>query len=179
MVARNGNIYVTHPRANNPESSRVGLVRPDGKKEVVDTGLRYANGVTLSSDQSLLYVADYRSHWIYSYQVQSDGTLENKQRYYRLHVRDDAADSGADGIRADRDGRLHVATRMAIQICDQARRVNAILPLPNGRSSNLCFGRENFDALFVTAGEKVFKRKFKTQGAQAWDAPNKPGTPRL
>ncbi|MEO6183146.1 MAG: SMP-30/gluconolactonase/LRE family protein [Verrucomicrobiota bacterium] len=179
VVAHNGNIYVTHPRANNPESSNVWLIRPDGSKQVVDTGLRFANGVTLSPDQSLLYVADSRSHWIYSYQIQPDGTLQNKQRYYWLHVPDNAEDSGADGMRVDREGRLYVATRMGIQICDQAGRVNAILPTPNGKSSNLCFGGEKFDTLFVTAGDKVFKRKLNTQGANGWDAPSKPAAPRL
>ena len=157
----------------------VWLIRADGTKQVVDTGLRFANGVTLSPDQSLLYVADSRAHWIYSYQIQADGTLQAKQRYYWLHVPDNAEDSGADGMRADREGRLYVATRMGIQICDQAGRVNAILPTPNGKSSNLCFGGENFDTLFVTAGDKVFKRKFKATGANGWDLPNKPAAPRL
>lgn len=179
VAAHNGNLYVTQPRANGPDSSSVSLIRPDGSKQVVDAGVRMANGVTLSPDQSLLYVADTRSHWVYSYQIQPDGALQNKQRYFWLHVPDDADDSGADGLRADREGRLYVATRMGIQICDQPGRVNAILPLPNGRSSNLCFGGENFDTLFVTAGDKVFKRKLNTKGAQAWDAPSKPGPPRL
>lgn len=179
VVAHSGNIYVTHPPSNSVESSRVWLIRPDGTKQVVDTGLRFANGVTLSPDQSLLYVADSRSHWVYSYQIQMDGTLQNKQRYYWLHVPDNAEDSGADGMRVDRDGRLYVATRMGIQVCDQAGRVNVILPTPNGRSSNLCFGGENFDTLFVTAGDKVFKRKLNIKGAQGWDLPNKPAAPRL
>jgi sugar lactone lactonase YvrE len=54
-------------------------------------------GIALSPDQSLLYVADTLSHWVYSYQVQADGTLSHKQRYYWLHSPDDANDSGADG----------------------------------------------------------------------------------
>jgi gluconolactonase len=179
VVAHNGNIYVTEPRAKGAEPSVLWLIRPDGKKQIADKGLQFANGVTLSPDQSLLYVADSRSHWIYSYQIQPDGTLKNKQRYYWLHVPDSAEYSSADGMRVDRDGQLYVATRMGIQICDQAGRVNAILPTPNGRSSNLCFGGEKFDTLYVTAGDKVFKRKLKTQGAHGWDVPNKPAAPRL
>lgn len=63
VVAHNGNIYVTNPPGGaSNEPSKVWLIRPDGTKQVVDTGLRYANGVTLSPDQTLLYVADYRSH---------------------------------------------------------------------------------------------------------------------
>jgi sugar lactone lactonase YvrE len=68
---------------------------------------------------------------------------------------------------------------MGVQICDQAGRVNAILPTPNGRVSNLCFGGENGDTLFATCGDKVYKRKLKVKGAPAWAAPIKPAAPRL
>ena len=57
---------------------------------------------------------------------------------------DTADDAGADGIRVDRDGRLYVTTRMGIQVCDQAGRVNCIIPTPNGRIANLCFGGAGF-----------------------------------
>jgi gluconolactonase len=180
IVAHDGGIYVTNPTGgggNDP--SRVWYISPKGEKKIVDTGLRYANGVTLSPDQSLLYVDDMRSHWVYSYKIQPDGTLDHKQKFYHLHVPDTADDSGADGLRADRDGRLYVATRMGVQVCDQLGRVNAIIPTPNGRASNVYFGGENFDTLYVTAGDKVFKRKTKVKGANAFQEPNKPPTPRL
>ena len=180
VVASNGNIYVTNPPvAGSTEPSKVWLIKPNGEKKVVDTGLSYANGVTLSPDQTLLYVDDFRSHWVYSYQIQADGALAYKQRYYWLHESDAADGSGADGMRVDRDGRLYVATRLGIQVCDQAGRVNAIIPTPNGRVSNVTFGGETFDVLFATCGDKVYKRKLKVKGAQAWDAPSKPAAPRL
>ncbi|HJZ69286.1 MAG TPA: SMP-30/gluconolactonase/LRE family protein [Blastocatellia bacterium] len=178
VVAHNGNIYVTNPAGGN-EASKVWLIKTNGEKKVVDTGLVYANGIALSPDQTLLYVADYRSHWVYSYQIQPDGSVQYKQRYYWLHEYDPVDASLADGIRVDRDGRLYVATRLGIQVCDQAGRVNAIVPTPNGRVSNLTFGGENFDWLFATCGDKVYKRKLKVKGAQAWDVPNKPAPPRL
>src|SRR5207249_4093824 len=152
---------------------------PRGEKRVVDTGLKFSNGITLSPDQSLLYVDDTRTHWVYSYQIQADGGLAYKQRYYHLHVSDSADDSGADGMRVDRDGRLYVAARMGLQVCDQAGRVNCIIPTPNGRVSNLCFGGEKFDTLYATCGDRVFKRKVKVQGANAWATPLKPAAPRL
>jgi sugar lactone lactonase YvrE/enterochelin esterase-like enzyme len=179
VVAHNGNIYVTHPGANNRTPSKLWLIRPGGAKQEVDSGLRYANGVMLSPDQSLLYVADYWSHWVYSYQIQPDGTLGAKQRYYWLHAPDGTDDSAADGLRVDRDGRLYVATNLGIQVCDQAGRVNCIIPTPNKRITNLCFGGEKFDTLFATCVEKVYKRKVKVQGVHAWSAPVKPSAPRL
>lgn len=180
VVAHNGNIYVTDPsptRTNAP--SKIWLLKPGQEKELVDEGVRYANGITLSPDQTQLYVADYRSHWVYAYQIQPDGTLAAKQKYYWLHVPDTADDAGADGLRTDRDGRLYVATRMGIQVCDQAGRVQCILPTPNGQVANICFAGTNFDTLYAMCGDVVFKRKLKVQGAQAWDKPSKPASPRL
>ena len=180
VIAHDGDIYVTNPpggASNDP--SRVWLIKPDRTKQVVDTGLRYANGIALSPDQSLLYVADYWSHWVYSYVRKPDGTLAHKQRYYWLHEPDGEDQSFADGIKVDRDGRLYVATRLGIQVCDQAGRVNAIIPTPNGRITNLCFGGPQFDVLFATCNEKVYKRKLNTVGANAWEQPLKPAPPRL
>jgi sugar lactone lactonase YvrE/enterochelin esterase-like enzyme len=179
VVAHNGNIYVTEPNVPAVNQSNVWLINPNGEKKVVDTGLRYSNGITLSPDQTLLYVADYQSHWVYSYQIQPDGALRYKQRYYWLHEADTVDSSQADGMRVDREGRLYVATKLGVQVCDQAGRVNAIIPTPNGRLSNLSFGGADFDTLFATCGDKVYKRKLKVKGANAWDAPNKPAPPRL
>ncbi|MEN9634613.1 MAG: hypothetical protein RL077_3017 [Verrucomicrobiota bacterium] len=180
VVAHNGNAYVTAPPAGSSnDPSKVWLLKPDGSKQVVDTGLRFANGVALSTDQSLLYVADYRSRWVYSYQIRADGTLANKQRYYWLHEPDMIDQSSADGMKVDQEGRLYVATALGVQICDQAGRVNAILPTPNGRITNLCFGGEKFDILYATCGEKVYKRKLRAVGANAWAPPIKPTAPRL
>ena len=179
VVRHDGTIYVTHPAWEGKGPSQVWCISPKGDKRVVDTGLKFANGITLSPDQSLLYVDDTKSHWVYSYQVQPDGSLAHKQPYYHLHVPDNADDSGADGMRVDRDGRLYVATRMGIQVCDQAGRVNCIIPTPNGEVANLCFGGPEFDTLFAACGDKVFKRKLKVRGANAFAPPIKPTPPKL
>lgn len=178
VVDHKGGIYVTNPNRDNTPS-QVWYISPSGEKKVVDEGLRFANGVTLSPDQSLLYVADARSHWVYSYQVQPDGTLAHKQKYYHLHMPDSADDAGADGMRVDRDGRLYVATRLGLQVCDQAGRVNCIIPTPNGRIANLTFSGPNFDTIIATCGDRVYQRKVRVKGANAYQAPIKPAAPRL
>ena len=178
-VLANGNIYVTEPLTEGGKSSYVWLIKPDGSKQIVDKGLKFANGVAVSPDQSLLYVDDSRSHWVFSYQIQPDGTLKNKQRYYQLHVPDTADDSGADGMEVDNAGRLYVATRMGLQVCDQAGRVNCIIPTPNGKSSNVVLGGADFDTLYVTAGDKVYKRKVKPKAAPSFATPIKPAAPHL
>jgi len=179
VVRNNGLIYVTEPGWDGTKPSNIWLIKPGGEKQIVDTGLKFSNGITLSSDQSLLYVDDSRSHWIYSYQIQADGTLKYKQRYYHLHEPDTADDSGADGMDVDSAGRLYVATRLGVQVCDQAGRVNCIIPTPNGKVSNVVFGGADFSTLYATCGDKVYKRKLKAKGAPSFLPPIKPEKPRL
>jgi len=184
VVLNNGFIYVTEPNDDPKTPGKVWLIKAsgDGKfsdRVLVDSGLRFPNGVAASPDQSLLYVDDSRSHWVYSYQIQPDGTLKDKQRYYHLHVPDTADESGADGMRADNAGRLYVATRMGLQVCDQAGRVNCIIPTPNGKASNVTFGGPDLDTLYVTAGDRVYKRKVKPKAAPSFAAPVKPVAPKL
>jgi gluconolactonase len=178
VVLNNGNVYVTCP-ASKLDPGTVWLVKPEGTKREVDSGLIFPNGVAASPDQSLLYVTEFSSHWVWSYQIQPDGSLKHKQRFFRLHVPDTADSSGPDGIRVDRGGRLYVATRLGIQVCDQAGRVNCIIPTPNGKVSNVSFGGPQFDELYATCAGKVFKRKVKAIGANGWDKPTKPKTPSL
>lgn len=178
VVRHDGSIYVTNPDWEKGQSSKVRLIR-NGETKVVDTGLRFSNGITLSPDQTLLYVADSRTHWVWSWQIQADGTLAHKQKYFHLHVPDSADDAGADGLRTDRDGRLWAATRMGLQICDQAGRVNAIIPTPNGRVANLAFGGPEFDVVYAACGDRLYSRKVKVKGTLPFQAPFKPKPPRL
>jgi sugar lactone lactonase YvrE/enterochelin esterase-like enzyme len=179
VAAHNGDLYVTNPGGTDPDAGKIWLIRRGQPPRAVDTGFRSVNGVTLSPDQTLLYAADYRAHWVYSYVIQPDGTLAHKQRYYWLHDADHLDQSMADGMKVDRDGRLYVATAIGIQICDQAGRVNAILPVPNNRITNLVFGGEKLDVLYATCGDKVYRRKLNTTGVNTWAAPLKPAAPRL
>jgi len=110
--------------------------------------------------------------------VQPDGALAHKQRLIWLHHKDAADYSGADGVRVDKIGRIWVATNMGIQICDSAGRSRAIIPTPNGRVANFCFAGPNFDTIYATCGDKVYKRKVKVTGVQSWQAPNKPAQPK-
>ncbi|HLK30685.1 MAG TPA: SMP-30/gluconolactonase/LRE family protein [Puia sp.] len=178
VVASNGNIYITSPDGTE-KPSKIYLVKPNGEKLIVDEGLKFANGITLSPDQTQLYITESASHWVWVYQIQPDGKLANKQRYGWLHIPDDGENAWSDGLRCDTAGRIFVTSRLGIQVLDQTGRVNAIIPVPNGQPSNLCFGGKNFDTMYVTIVDKVYKRKFRTRGANTFEKPSKPLPPRL
>ncbi len=179
-VAANGNVYFTAPDGRE-RPSKLFLIRPNGEKLVVDEGLKFANGLCLSPDQTQLYVTESASHWVWVYQIQADGKLANKQKFGWLQVRDEDENAWSDGLRCDRDGRIYVTSLTGIQVLDQLGRVNAILPVPltKGQVSNLCFAGPNFDTLYITCRDKVYRRKVKVKGVNGFEAGVKPGKPRL
>ncbi len=172
VVTHDGVLYVSEPGAHNDMPSKVWRISDRGKK-VIDEGLLGASGVAFSPDGWLFYAAERRTKWIYSYVVQADGSLHDKQQFDWLHMTDVPNDSGAEDLAVDTHGNLYVATRMGIQVCDQNGRVRAILPLPtpSGPLRSLCFGGQEFDVLYVTDGKQVFKRRLKVRGFAPWAAP--------
>lgn len=174
-IAHNGNIYLTESPAK-----KVWLIKPDGKKQVVDEGIEFPNGALLTPDQSLLIVADTKGQFAYSFQISADGTLAYKQRYFHLHIADGMTGSVADGMTVDTQGRLYIATHLGVQILDQAGRVNGIISKPQDkRFSNVCFGGANFDELYATCSDKVYKRKTQAKGVLSFQTPIKPPAPHL
>jgi gluconolactonase len=179
-ISFGGNIYVTSPDGRE-RPSKLYFIKPNGERSIVDEGLKFANGLCLSPDQTQLYVTESASHWVWVYQIQPDGTLSHKQKYGWLHVRDTDENAWSDGLKCDRDGRIYVTSLTGIQVMDQLGRVNAILPVPKtkGQVSNLCFGGPEFDMLYITCHDKVFRRKVKVKGANNFDKPIKPNNPKL
>jgi gluconolactonase len=178
LVMRNGNVYVTVPDGSEKPSKLI-LIRPGGEKVTVDSGLKFINGLTLTPDQTQLYVAESASHWVWIYTIREDGTLANKQRFGWLHSPDNSETAWPDGMKCDTAGRLYVATRLGIQVLDPLGRVNAILPVPSGQASNCCFGGPNFDVLYVSSGDKVYRRKLRVRGCNPFESGIKPPSPRL
>ncbi len=170
-----------HIHLEKPLTSSAGPVGDGNIRELVvpQSGLHAPWGLALSPDHSLLYISDTAGQFVYSYQIQPDGSLKNRQPYFHLHLPDDEYGSQARGMCVDAAGRLYVATKLGVQVCDQAGRVNCILPTPNGMASEVTFGGPNFDTLYVAAGDKVYRRKLKVKGVPAFAAPVKPAAPRL
>ncbi|MEO6915428.1 MAG: SMP-30/gluconolactonase/LRE family protein, partial [Chitinophagaceae bacterium] len=122
VVSKNGNIYITSPK-NTEKNGKLFLIRPSGEKVLLDEGLRFPNGLTLSPDGTQLYVTESATHWVWVYQVKADGRLDYKQQYGWLHVPDTEDNAWADGLKCDRQGRVYVSSRLGIQVLDQTGRV--------------------------------------------------------
>jgi gluconolactonase len=170
-----GDLYFT-----DSAGKKVWFVPKGGKPRIVDEGIEFPNGVLFSPDQTLLYISDYAGQLSWAFQIQPDGSLAHKQRYFYVHMPDAAIRSGADGMTTDTNGSVYVATSLGVQVFDQIGKCHAIIPAPLRASlSSVKFGGPNLDEMYITNGDKVFKRKTKVKGVVSWRPPIKPPPPRL
>jgi sugar lactone lactonase YvrE len=183
----NSNDLAINPRGDtyftDPSNKRVWFVDAKGNKRVGHEGILLPNGVRFSPDHAFLMVADTLSRWVWSFSVQPDGSLANGVPFYRLELPDEVENgplrSGADGMTLDTDGFLYVATNLGIQIVDPPGKTVGILNKPGtANPSNVVFGGADLQTLYVTAGDKVFKRRIKRKGTFPWMAITPP-KPRL
>jgi len=174
IVLPDGNGYCTELNAG-----KVWRFWADGRKKVVGSGIARPNGLMTSPDQTLLTVSATGGRFCYSYQIQPDGDLSYGQTYGWLHVTDQLQ-SGADGMAVDTEGRMYVTTSVGLQVMDQLGRVHFIFRRPqNAWLSNVTFGGPDRQTLYVTCGDKVYKRRIRATGVNPWETPMKPPKPGL
>jgi enterochelin esterase-like enzyme len=178
LKTHQGNRYI-FTYGDDKSFASIGLLKPDGSKVFIENNEGPPSGMAFSPDQTLMYLTEAKSHWIWSYQIQPDGMLAYKQKFGWLHVNDSAEHAEPRMLACDREGRIYVATNSGVQILDQTGRVNAILPGPEGQVSKVSFGGKDSDELYITTKRKIYKRKLNARGVSGLDAPNKPDAPKL
>ncbi|MEM7145051.1 MAG: SMP-30/gluconolactonase/LRE family protein [Verrucomicrobiota bacterium] len=178
VVAHDGTLYFTEPGKR-----AVWMKRPGEEAVIAADDYSGTNGVALSPDQTLLYAADFQGRYVWSAQIQPDGSLAHNQPFFHLHLPPASVStrSHADGMAVSTEGWLLVATIMGIQVCDAPGRVNMILPPPPGslHAANITFDPSDPTLLYATCHDKVFKRRLNISGAFPWRNPVSPPKPKL
>lgn len=167
VVTTAGAVFFTDPKGG-----KVWYISPQREKRVVAEGLK-PNGVILTPDQGTLVVTDSVEPTLWTFRVEADGNLTHKEPYYGpLRMVLGQTGTGSDGMTVDNVGRLYVATRAGLQMFDPTGRMGGVIhkPSPNGPLSNVCFGGPKLNVLYVTAGDKVFKRQTQATGAVYYSA---------
>lgn len=167
IIARpEGGLYLTSDEIAGEPATLWLVVK--GVMTLVGTGSSLT-GLAMSPDRQLLAVADSASHWVYSYRIARDGSLQDKERFFWLYRQDWEDGSGALSVCYDKEGHLYAATRMGVQICTWDGPTQVILPSPDGRRiTSICFGGPNLDDMFAVCGDKLYKRRLKTHGIGAF-----------
>jgi gluconolactonase len=174
-VTARGTVYFT-----DPEHKTIGYIDAAGKmRTVYDQGeIASPSGLALSPDQAILIVTDAQARHSWSFQILADGSLANGEPFYRLEVPETGWMSGVSGVAEDSQGQVYFATPLGIQICEANGRVSQILNSPTpGAITNILFGGQNADWLYVTTSGGVYRRPLKVTGAKSWEAAKPPKPP--
>ena len=118
------------------------VVSFDGQKlEMLDDTLDQPNGLVGTPDGKYLYVAEAKANRILRYDIQPDGHLTNRLVF---------ADMGSDGMTIDNRGNIYV-TGKGVTVFNMKGEKIAHFPIPEGWTSNVCFGGKDRNILFITA----------------------------
>jgi sugar lactone lactonase YvrE len=120
----------------------------DGLK-IHDRGFTVTNGPLISPDESFIYFSDTLKSKIYRYQLSvSTGDIFNKELFYQF----DLNQGFPDGMSFDVDGNLWVAMWGGAKVLkiDLLGKIAAEFCIPAINVSNVCFGGEKLDRLFVS-----------------------------
>lgn len=170
-----GGVYFT-----NAGGKTVSFVDTKGRVRAVYTGGEIAmpSGLALSADQAMLTVTDAQSRFSWSFQIGADGSLINGEPFYRLEMPEAGWLSGVQGAAQDSIGQVYFATPQGIQGTEANGRVALILnPPEHGAVTALAFGGKDRDWLYVTEGNKLFRRAVKVKGTAAWVVEKLPKPP--
>ncbi|MFT5413286.1 MAG: gluconolactonase [Verrucomicrobiales bacterium] len=163
-----GGLYVT-TNGDRPHGPGTVWFIKGGKKKRVDSGIKFATGMAIRPDQWLLSVAEGHSKWVYSYQMNDDGTLTNKERFFHLYVADWDDDAGPESLCYSLEGRQFIATRAGVQISADDGPTQIILPVPDrSRVTGVAIGGKDMDTLYALCGNKIWKRKIRQHAMGAF-----------
>lgn len=165
IVARkDGYIWFTDPafgeQADKREMDYYGIYRiaPKGELTLVAKTKGRPNGVTLSPNGRILYVADSDERKVRAWDLDRQAVAGNER------VLVEGIDGPPDGIRTDEKGNLYV-TANQIVIYSPAGKLIRSLPLSE-TPRNLAFGDPDFQSLYVTAYTSVFRLRLPFPGAK-------------
>lgn len=109
-----------------------------GKISQVAADLTKPNGIILSPDQKILYVADPGAETIWAYDVTGEGEIANKRKF---------AGVGSDGMTVDTGGNVYVTWKGAVIAFAPSGEEVGKLEFPEGPANCLLVG----STLYVTA----------------------------
>jgi gluconolactonase len=163
VLRSDGTIYFTDPdyqlgnRTSETGKKGVYRVSPSGTVSVVDDTFGEPNGITLSPDETVLYVADYARNAIRTFSVAADGGTSGRKEF--------ATVSSPDGFAVDCLGNLYVASGSpgTIEVYSPAGgKLGSVTVAAS--TSNAAFGGVDGKTLYITAGKALYSLDMNLPG---------------
>ncbi|NLT72114.1 MAG: DUF1080 domain-containing protein [Verrucomicrobiaceae bacterium] len=153
-----GGFYFTDPRYGKGEDREIDIeavyyLTRAGKLTQVAADLVKPNGVIMSPDSRILYVADPGAETIFAYDVPEPGKLANKRA---------VASVGSDGMTIDKAGNFYVTWKGEIIAFSPEGTERLRLTVPEGPSNCVLVGK----TLYVTARTGFYAIDLEVEGVR-------------
>ncbi len=158
-ISKSGRIYFTDPpygiRPNQQEQAANGVyLFAEGKTTLLAADFSRPNGIVLSPNEKVLYVADSAKGHIRSFEVLRDGKVGPGKVFVET--------PGPDGLRVDSEGRVWSASGNGVNVISPEGQILEVIKFPE-TPSNLCFSRDG-KTLYVTARKGLYSVKVTVKG---------------
>ena len=145
-----GNVYFTDQGQTglHDPTGRVYRLGRDGRLDLLLANVPSPNGIVLSPDEKILFLAVTRGNCVWRMPLQADGSVSKAGQFFTSH-----GSSGPDGLATDRSGRLLVANPGLAYVWVLNPRAEPVQVLrgASGHSlTNLAFGGADGRTVYVT-----------------------------
>jgi gluconolactonase len=175
LSAKRGDIYFTDSgsipgaASTNATPPRTGVYRINtkGKLSLIAKDIERPNGIQLSPDEKVLYVANTAGEYIFAFDVAKDGSVKGKREFAKLDgyrkADNGSYSSGADGLAVDAKGRLYVASNLGIQVFSPKGVALGTIALPK-QPQNLAFAGKDKNYLYIVGRGAAYRIATLTPG---------------
>jgi gluconolactonase len=163
VVRRGGHVYFSDPASKAVlEPQEIGFsglyhVTPQGVISLITSKLPRPNGVALTPDGKILYVADSEERKIYAYDLDAAGNASHER------VAISGVDGTPDGLRVAENGNLYVACR-GIAVYAPSGKFLRMIEFPE-TPANCAFGGSDLQILYVTARTSLYSVRIPDKGS--------------
>jgi gluconolactonase len=175
VIDRAGGVYFTDPGASAQQLAEARAVpvsaapaappvtaiyyrAPDGRVTHVDGGFGRPNGVQLSPDEKVLYVADTYGEHLLAYDIAA-GKVGPRREFAKLagfRQTENGPSSGADGLATDAQGNVYVASAAGVQVFAASGKPLGTITTPKA-PQNLAFAGPDRKTLYIVGRGSVWK----------------------
>jgi gluconolactonase len=162
-VRKDGQVYFTDPAFGSAVDRReldfygVWHIGPKGDLDVIAKWQTRPNGIALSADGKILFVADSDRHAVVALDLDRNGQAGNQ----RDVIRNIAGVPG--GIKTDADGRFYVAAKGIAIYAPDGKLQRTLMEDQN--VSNCAFGEGDLESLFIAERGSILRVKLGVKGA--------------
>lgn len=173
VVDKRGTVYFTDSGVNAAQSvaqndgtptdavapPAVYRISPAGALQRIAADIERPNGIQLSPDEKVLYVANTWGEHVLAYDIADDGSVGPRRNFARLagyRKTDTGYSSGADGLAVDAQGRVYVASTVGVQVFSPKGEALGVIELPKP-PQNLAFAGADKRTLYVVGRGAAYR----------------------